>query len=101
VNPIGYYTKVKHLFIYGFTIYDLMLESLQIEIERALQTLTPREADLVRLYFGLNGKHPMTLEEIGETFDLTRERVRQIKEKAIKRLKHNSRSKILKSYLGK
>ena len=80
---------------------ELMLESLQIEIERALQTLTPREADLVRLYFGLNGKHPMTLEEIGETFDLTRERVRQIKEKAIKRLKHNSRSKILKSYLGK
>ena len=79
---------------------DLMLESLQIEIERALQTLTPREADLVRLYFGLNGKHPMTLEEIGETFDLTRERVRQIKEKAIKRLKHNTRSKILKSYLG-
>lgn len=48
---------------------DLMLESLQIEIERALNTLTPREADLVRLYFGLNGKHPMTLEEIGETFD--------------------------------
>jgi len=80
---------------------DLMLESLQIEIERALNTLTPREADLVRLYFGLNGKHPMTLEEIGETFDLTRERVRQIKEKAIKRLKHNTRSKILKSYLGK
>ena len=56
---------------------------------------------MVRLYFGLNGKHPMTLEEIGETFDLTRERVRQIKEKAIKRLKHNTRSKILKSYLGK
>ncbi len=80
---------------------QLMLESLQIEIERALQTLTPREADLVRLYFGLSGNHPMTLEEIGETFDLTRERVRQIKEKAIKRLKHNSRSKILKSYLGK
>jgi len=80
---------------------ELMLESLQTEIERALSTLTPREADLVRLYFGLSGKHPMTLEEIGETFDLTRERVRQIKEKAIKRLKHNSRSKILKSYLGK
>src|SRR5574343_676548 len=80
---------------------ELIHESLRIEIERALQTLTPREADLVRLYFGLNGKHPMTLEEIGETFDLTRERVRQIKEKAIKRLKHNSRSKILKSYLGK
>ena len=80
---------------------QLMIESLRVEIERALQTLTPREADLIRLYFGLNGEHPMTLEEIGETFDLTRERVRQIKEKAIKRLKHNTRSKILKSYLGK
>lgn len=79
----------------------LMTESLRIEIERALQTLTPREADLIRLYFGLNGSHPMTLEEIGETFDLTRERVRQIKEKAIRRLKHTSRSKILKSYIGK
>ncbi|SMC71291.1 sigma-70 family RNA polymerase sigma factor [Moheibacter sediminis] len=79
----------------------LMTESLRIEIERALQTLTPREADLIRLYFGLNGAHPMTLEEIGETFDLTRERVRQIKEKAIRRLKHTSRSKILKSYIGK
>jgi len=80
---------------------DLMLESLQIEIERSLSTLTPREADLIRLYFGLSGQHPMTLEEIGETFDLTRERVRQIKEKAIRRLKHTSRSKILKSYIGK
>lgn len=80
---------------------SLMTESLRIEIERALQTLTPREADLIRLYFGLNGAHPMTLEEIGETFDLTRERVRQIKEKAIRRLKHTSRSKILKSYIGK
>jgi len=79
----------------------LMTESLRIEIERALQTLTPREADLIRLYFGLNGAHPMTLEEIGETFDLTRERVRQIKEKAIRRLKHTSRSKILKSYIGR
>ncbi|HUH35598.1 MAG TPA: sigma-70 family RNA polymerase sigma factor [Moheibacter sp.] len=79
----------------------LMTESLRIEIERALQTLTPREADLIRLYFGLNGSHPMTLEEIGETFDLTRERVRQIKEKAIRRLKHTSRSKILKSYIAK
>ena len=67
----------------------LMIESLRVEIERALQTLTPREADLIRLYFGLNGQHPMTLEEIGETFDLTRERVRQIKEKAIRRLKHH------------
>ena len=69
---------------------QLMIESLRVEIERALQTLTPREADLIRLYFGLNGEHPMTLEEIGETFDLTRERVRQIKEKAIRRLKHTS-----------
>jgi RNA polymerase primary sigma factor len=73
---------------------------LRKEIDRAISTLTPREADVVRLYFGLNSKHPMTLEEIGEKFDLTRERVRQIKEKAIRRLKHTSRSKILKSYLG-
>ncbi|MDX9705549.1 MAG: sigma-70 family RNA polymerase sigma factor [Weeksellaceae bacterium] len=80
---------------------ELMVESLRVEIERALQTLTPREADLIRLYFGLNGAHPMTLEEIGETFDLTRERVRQIKEKAIRRLKHTSRSKILKTYIGR
>ena len=78
----------------------LMIESLRVEIERALQTLTPREADLIRLYFGLNGAHPMTLEEIGETFDLTRERVRQIKEKAIRRLRQSNRSKLLKSYLG-
>ena len=79
---------------------ELLHESLRTEIERALETLTPREADVVRLYFGLAGQHSMTLEEIGETFDLTRERVRQIKEKAIRRLKHTSRSKILKTYLG-
>ncbi len=78
----------------------LLHESLRTEIERALGTLTPREADVVRLYFGLGNQHAMTLEEIGETFDLTRERVRQIKEKAIRRLKHTSRSKILKTYLG-
>ena len=78
----------------------LMHNSLKIEIIRALDTLTPREADVVQLYFGLGDAHPMTLEEIGETFDLTRERVRQIKEKAIRRLKHTSRSKILKTYLG-
>ena len=78
----------------------LLHESLKTEIERALETLTPREADVVRLYFGLGNQHAMTLEEIGETFDLTRERVRQIKEKAIRRLKHTSRSKILKTYLG-
>ncbi|ACU91916.1 RNA polymerase, sigma 70 subunit, RpoD subfamily [Capnocytophaga ochracea DSM 7271] len=79
---------------------SLILDSLRTEIERALETLTPREADVVRLYFGLSDQHAMTLEEIGETFDLTRERVRQIKEKAIRRLKHTSRSKILKTYLG-
>jgi RNA polymerase primary sigma factor len=78
----------------------LINESLRREIERALSTLTAREADVVRLYFGLNGEHALTLEEIGERFDLTRERVRQIKEKAIRRLKHTSRSKLLKTYLG-
>ena len=79
---------------------QLLYESLKKEIERAISTLTPREADVIRLYFGLNSKHPLTLEEIGEKFELTRERVRQIKEKAIIRLKHTSRSKILKTYLG-
>ncbi len=79
---------------------QLLYDSLKKEIDRAISTLTPREADVIRLYFGLNSKHPMTLEEIGEKFDLTRERVRQIKEKAIRRLKHTSRSKILKTYLG-
>ena len=78
----------------------LLHESLRIEINRALETLTPREADVVKLYFGLGEHQPMTLEEIGETFDLTREHVRQIKEKAIRRLKHTSRSKILMTYLG-
>ncbi len=78
----------------------LLNESLRREIERALSTLSTREASIIRLYFGLNGKHPLTLEEIGEEFDLTRERVRQIKEKALKRLKQTTRSKILKSYLG-
>ncbi|MCB0430824.1 MAG: sigma-70 family RNA polymerase sigma factor [Flavobacteriales bacterium] len=78
----------------------LLNDSLRREIERALKTLTQREADVIRLYFGLSGEHTMTLEEIGERFDLTRERVRQIKEKAIRRLKHTSRSKILKTYLG-
>jgi RNA polymerase primary sigma factor len=78
----------------------LIYESLRKEINRAIATLTPREADVVKLYFGLDGHHPMTLEEIGEKFDLTRERVRQIKEKAVRRLKHTSRSKILKTYLG-
>jgi RNA polymerase primary sigma factor len=79
---------------------NLLHESLKIEILRALETLTPREADVLKLYFGLGDAHPMTLEEIGETFDLTRERVRQVKEKAIRRLKHTSRSMILRTYLG-
>ena len=79
---------------------QLINESLKKEIDRILTTLSPREADIVRMYYGLNGKHPHTLEEIGEQFDLTRERVRQIKEKAIRRLKHTSKSKLLKKYLG-
>ncbi|MBN2349986.1 MAG: sigma-70 family RNA polymerase sigma factor [Bacteroidales bacterium] len=78
----------------------LLTDSLRKEIERALSTLTFREANVIRLYFGLNGKHPHTLEEIGEEFNLTRERVRQIKEKAIKRLKNVTRCKNLKAYLG-
>lgn len=78
----------------------LMGDSLRREVQRALSTLTPREADVVTLYFGLNGESALTLEEIGEKFDLTRERVRQIKEKAIRRLRHTSRSKALKTYLG-
>jgi len=80
--------------------HGLMEESLRKEVERALQTLSRREAEVVRLYFGLNREHPLTLEEIGEKFNLTRERVRQIKEKAIRRLRHTSRSKSLRSYLG-
>lgn len=79
---------------------ELVTDSLRKDIERSLSTLTLREGEVVRLYYGLNGRYPLTLEEIGEQFDLTRERVRQIKEKAIRRLKHTSRSRMLKSYLG-
>jgi RNA polymerase primary sigma factor len=79
---------------------ELVTDSLRKDIERSLSTLTIREGEVVRLYYGLNGRYPLTLEEIGEQFDLTRERVRQIKEKAIRRLKHTSRSRMLKSYLG-
>jgi RNA polymerase primary sigma factor len=79
---------------------ELITDSLRKEIERALTTLNEREADILRCYFGLSGQHALTLEEIGEKFDLTRERVRQVKEKALRRLKHVSRSKILKTYLG-
>jgi RNA polymerase primary sigma factor len=78
----------------------LMSESLQKEIERSLSTLTERERDVIKLFFGIGQNHGLTLEEIGAKFDLTRERVRQIKEKAIRRLRHSSRSKLLKAYLG-
>ena len=77
----------------------LINESLSTEVERALSTLTDREKDIIKYFFGI-GCQEMTLEEIGEKFGLTRERVRQIKEKAIRRLRHSSRSKLLKSYLG-
>jgi len=76
------------------------LESLRGEIVRSLNTLKLREADVIRLYYGLDGTSPMTLAEIGQRFDLTRERVRQIKEKGIRKLKNASRSKILRAYLG-
>lgn len=79
---------------------ELMKESLSKEVERALNTLTEREAEVIRLYFGLGREHSLTLEEIGEKFQLTRERVRQIKEKAIRRLRHTTRSKALRAYLG-
>ncbi len=79
---------------------ELLNESLLKEIKRALSTLTEREADIVRLSFGINGMYPHSLDEIGEAFNITRERVRQIKEKAIRRLSHTSRCKILKGYLG-
>lgn len=78
----------------------LINESLAYEIERALSTLSPREAKVIKLYFGINLKHPLTLEEIGEELCLTRERVRQIKEKALKRIQYTTRSRILKTYLG-
>jgi RNA polymerase primary sigma factor len=80
--------------------HGLMAESLRVEVRRALSTLSDREAEVVRLYFGLDNEHSLTLEEIGERFNLTRERVRQIKEKAIRRLRHASRSKALRAYLG-
>ncbi len=95
------------------TLYDVLLasdtlspdaalldESLKKEIDRSLNTLSPRESDIIKLYYGLNNEPPYSLEEIGKLFNLTRERVRQIKEKAIKKLKHTYRSKILRNYLG-
>lgn len=79
---------------------ELLQDSLKIEIGRALDTLSPREADVVKLSFGLSGQPAMSLQEIGDTFDLSRERVRQIREKAIRRLRQQSKSHILKNYLG-
>jgi RNA polymerase primary sigma factor len=79
---------------------ELLKESLKFEIERSISTLIPREGDILRYYFGLNGLKPHTLDEIASKFDLTRERVRQVKDKAIRRLKNSYRSKNLKSYLG-
>ena len=78
---------------------SLMRNSLREEVQRVLSNLTQREADVISLYFGLNGEHSNTLEELGEKFNLTRERIRQIKAKAIRRLRHTSRSKALKPYL--
>ncbi len=78
---------------------ELIRESLRVEVQQVLTTLSQRESEVIKLYFGLEGQ-TLTLEEIGEKFNLTRERVRQIKEKAIRRLRHASRSKALRSYLG-
>jgi RNA polymerase primary sigma factor len=79
---------------------DLIGDSLKVEINKALNSLSPREAEVINLYFGLSNEKALTLEEIGARFGLTRERVRQIKEKAIKRLRHTSRSKALRAYLN-
>jgi RNA polymerase primary sigma factor len=80
--------------------HSLMQESLRIEVERSLSALSPREADVIRSYFGIGMENPLTLEEIGEKFKLTRERVRQIKEKAIRRLRNSPYSNVLKEYIG-
>ncbi|MCX7742934.1 MAG: RNA polymerase sigma factor RpoD/SigA [Flavobacteriales bacterium] len=79
---------------------ELIKESLQTEIERTLDTLSEREKEIIKLYFGIGMNHGLTIDEIGEKFDLTRERVRQIKEKALKRLRQSTRSKLLRTYLG-
>ena len=96
-------TKFLDVFVSDETTHTddtLMRESLAREIQRSLATLTKKERDVINLYYGIGMPHGLTLEEIGAKFDLTRERVRQIKEKAIRRLKHTSRSKLLKAYLG-
>ena len=78
----------------------LIRESLAKEVQRSLATITEKEREIINLFYGIGVPHSYTLEEIASLYDLTRERVRQIKEKAIRRLKHSSRSKLLKSYLG-
>ncbi|MHC1708093.1 MAG: RNA polymerase sigma factor RpoD/SigA [Bacteroidales bacterium] len=96
-------TKFIDLFVNDDTPHTdagLLKESLAREIQRSLATLSEKERDVINLYYGIGMNHGLTLEEIGAKFDLTRERVRQIKEKAIRRLKHNSRSRLLKAYLG-
>jgi len=77
----------------------LLDESLRVQIERALKTLNPREAQIINLYYGLTNEKPLTLEEIGVRFGVTRERIRQIKDKALRRLRHKSRSRVLREYL--
>jgi RNA polymerase primary sigma factor len=79
---------------------DLIRESLAREIQRSLSSLSDKEREIINMFYGIGVPYSYTLEEIGDIFDLTRERVRQIKEKAIRRLKHSSRSKLLKAYLG-
>ena len=79
---------------------NLTLESLRSDIRRSLTSLTPHESEVISMFYGLEGKAPLSLEEIDDKFELTRERVRQIKEKAIRRLKHTNKNKVLKSYLG-
>ena len=76
------------------------MDSLRREIERSLSTLTDRQRDVIKLYFGIGVEHSLSLEDIGDQFGLTRERVRQIKDKAINKLRSTSRSKLLKTYLG-
>ena len=79
---------------------DIMTESLKKEISRSLSTLTDRESEIVILYFGLNGNRQHSLDEVADRLELTRERVRQIREKAVRRLRHGARCRLLRSYLG-
>jgi RNA polymerase primary sigma factor len=103
--PVGQEEDTKFLDLFvpkdtASTDEQLMRESLGKEIQRSLSTLSEKERDVINLYYGLGKNHEYTLEEIALKFDLTRERVRQIKEKAIRRLRNSSRSRLLKAYLG-